>query len=390
MPTGTFSQKTHCHEMPSITAPPTSGPLAIATPPTAPQMPSATPRRAAGNASERMRQRQRHHERAAEALYRAGGDERVHRRCERSSRRGDGEERDPQREHAAPAEAVAERCARQEEHREGQGVGVHRPLELLDRRAEVDPDHRERRRHDEVVEDDHEEADRGDRERPERPSPGSGLVEHRAAPFALVIQVLTHHLLWVEKSSYASSRQPSTRRRAHGSSELRRSIAATTFSSIPLAKNGAELRRADARHALGPREEVAVAFAHDRANLRVVARGVGLHLRPSAGSGRAAAPMYASPMASSASSPRFPSVARWNVSSVSRKPAADARDEELLLRAEEAEEVGLRDPGPLGDRLRRRAVVAGRGELASAASRIASRRSSARHPGGRSGAHDSR
>ena len=30
--------------------------------------------------------------------------------------------------------------------------------------------------------------------------------------------------------------------------------------------------------------------------------------------------MYASPMASSASSPRFPSVARWNVSSVSRKP----------------------------------------------------------------------
>ena len=54
IPTGTLSQKTHCHEMPSITAPPTSGPLAIAMPPTAPQIPSATPRRAAGNASERI------------------------------------------------------------------------------------------------------------------------------------------------------------------------------------------------------------------------------------------------------------------------------------------------------------------------------------------------
>ncbi len=54
MPTGTLSQKTHCQEMPSITRPPTSGPLAIAMPPTAPQIPSATPRRAAGNASERI------------------------------------------------------------------------------------------------------------------------------------------------------------------------------------------------------------------------------------------------------------------------------------------------------------------------------------------------
>ena len=33
-------QKIHCHEMPSITTPPISGPLAIATPPTAPQIPS--------------------------------------------------------------------------------------------------------------------------------------------------------------------------------------------------------------------------------------------------------------------------------------------------------------------------------------------------------------
>ena len=40
-------------------------------------------------------------------------------------------------------------------------------------------------------------------------------------------------------------------------------------------------------------------------------------------------------------------------------------DEELLLGAEELEEVGLRDADPLGDRLHRRAVQAADGELTS-------------------------
>ncbi len=45
MPIGTFSQKIHCQDAPSTTAPPTSGPMAMARPPTAPQAPRARPRR---------------------------------------------------------------------------------------------------------------------------------------------------------------------------------------------------------------------------------------------------------------------------------------------------------------------------------------------------------
>ena len=53
MPIGTFSQKIHCHEIPSTTAPPTSGPMATARPAIPPQAPSATPRFAGDTAAER-------------------------------------------------------------------------------------------------------------------------------------------------------------------------------------------------------------------------------------------------------------------------------------------------------------------------------------------------
>jgi hypothetical protein len=52
MPIGTFSQKIHCQEAPSTTAPPTSGPIAIARPPTAPQAPRARPRRRGDTAAD--------------------------------------------------------------------------------------------------------------------------------------------------------------------------------------------------------------------------------------------------------------------------------------------------------------------------------------------------
>ena len=52
MPIGTFSQKIHCQEVPSTTAPPTSGPMAMARPPTAPHAPRARPRRAGGTAAD--------------------------------------------------------------------------------------------------------------------------------------------------------------------------------------------------------------------------------------------------------------------------------------------------------------------------------------------------
>ena len=48
---GTLSQKIHCHETPSTTAPPTSGPSAIARPPIPPHAPSASPRFSAGTAA---------------------------------------------------------------------------------------------------------------------------------------------------------------------------------------------------------------------------------------------------------------------------------------------------------------------------------------------------
>ena len=54
MPIGTFSQKTQCHENPSTTAPPTSGPKATARPLIPPHAPSARPRRSAGTATARI------------------------------------------------------------------------------------------------------------------------------------------------------------------------------------------------------------------------------------------------------------------------------------------------------------------------------------------------
>jgi hypothetical protein len=51
IPTGTLTQKIHCHELLSMIAPPTSGPMATARPPMPDQMPSASPRLSAGNAA---------------------------------------------------------------------------------------------------------------------------------------------------------------------------------------------------------------------------------------------------------------------------------------------------------------------------------------------------
>ena len=53
-PIGTLSQKIHCHERPSTTAPPTTGPKATARPLIPPQAPSASPRFPAGTAALRI------------------------------------------------------------------------------------------------------------------------------------------------------------------------------------------------------------------------------------------------------------------------------------------------------------------------------------------------
>ncbi len=143
-----------------------------------PQAPSARPRRSAGTAALRMRQRERRDDRAAEALEGAGGDERLDRGRQGSQRGREREDPQADHEHPPPAEAVAEGSAGQEEDRERQRVRVDRPLELLDRRAEVGADHGQRRRDDEVVERDHDERDRRDHEGPERSV--SDAVYHRS------------------------------------------------------------------------------------------------------------------------------------------------------------------------------------------------------------------
>ena len=171
-PMGTFSQKIHCHERPSTTAPPTSGPSATARPPTPPQAPRARPRLSRRHRRREQRQRERRHDGAAEALHRPGGDEGLDRGGEGRRRRGDREDAEADHEQPPAAEPVAERRAGEEQDREGERVGVHRPLQPLERRVQLVSDHRERRGHDEVVERDHEEGERRQRERPQRGRPG--------------------------------------------------------------------------------------------------------------------------------------------------------------------------------------------------------------------------
>ena len=98
---------------------------------------------------------------------------------QRGARRGEGEERDPGDEHAPAAEAVAERGAGQQQHPVGEDVSVDGPLQGLHRGAEVVVDAGQGDVHDEVVEDDHEEADGDQDQRPKPPSICLSLRFHR-------------------------------------------------------------------------------------------------------------------------------------------------------------------------------------------------------------------
>ena len=120
-----------------------------------------------GDGRREQRQGERHDDRSAGPLQRAGDDERIDRRRERRGRGGDREDPHSDREHPLAAEAVAERRAGEQQHREGERVGVDRPLEALERGAQVSSDDREGHRDDEVVEGDHEQAQGRDDERPE-------------------------------------------------------------------------------------------------------------------------------------------------------------------------------------------------------------------------------
>ncbi len=166
-PIGTFSQKIQCQEMPETTAPPTSGPNATARPLIPPHAPSARPRRSAGTAAERIVSVSGitiapPRPCTARAALSASIDG-----ASAAAPEASGEDAEAEREDAPPPEAVAEGRAGEQQHGEGERVGVDGPLEPGEAGVQVGADHRQRRRDDEVVERDHEERDRGDRERPD-------------------------------------------------------------------------------------------------------------------------------------------------------------------------------------------------------------------------------
>ena len=116
-------------------------------------------------------QGERRHDRAADALKRAGADQPLDRRRQCRRRRAEREDAQADEEDPLPAEAVAQGGAEHQEHGEGQRVGVHGPLEARDGRVQVALHRRQRGCDDEVVERRHEERDRGDRECPDDVSP---------------------------------------------------------------------------------------------------------------------------------------------------------------------------------------------------------------------------
>ena len=117
-------------------------------------------------------EREGHDDRRAEALERPRRDQRFDAVREGGTRGGEREDREADREEPAAAEAVTERGTGQQQHGEGERVGVDGPLEALERGVQVVADHGQRHRHDEVVEGDHQQRDGRDGKRPDGQSAG--------------------------------------------------------------------------------------------------------------------------------------------------------------------------------------------------------------------------
>ena len=175
--------------MPSAIAPPTSGPSATAIPVTALNRPIAAPRFSGGKRGGQQRQPQRQHQRRTGPLGCPGRDEEADAGRERGRRRGCGEQAQPDRVEGPAAVAVAERGGCDQQHREAQVVGVDRPLQVLDRGAQVEPDRAQRRRHHQRVEGRHQRADRSQGDHPggrRLLACPSGFRAHLASAFPVV------------------------------------------------------------------------------------------------------------------------------------------------------------------------------------------------------------
>ena len=89
---------------------------------------------------------------------------------------------EPDRVEVAAAVAVAQRGAGDQQHGEAEVVRVDRPLELLDRRAEVEPDRAQRRRHHQRVQRGHQRADGRQRHDPSGRGLRAGSVHGTSFP----------------------------------------------------------------------------------------------------------------------------------------------------------------------------------------------------------------
>ena len=177
-PIGTFSQKIQCQEIPETTAPPTSGPNATARPVIPPQAPSASPRRSAGTAAERIV--------SVSGITIAPPIPWIARAA--SSAPIDGASAaaaDATVKIVRPIASIRRRPKRspsaapgQEQDGEGERVGVDRPFEPVEARAEITADHRQRGRDDEVVERDHEARRRGEHEGPDQLATLCYVIHH--------------------------------------------------------------------------------------------------------------------------------------------------------------------------------------------------------------------
>ena len=117
-------------------------------------------------------------------------------------------------EHPAAAEAIAERGAGQQQHREGQRVGVDGPFERLQPAAEIGADRRQGGGDHEVVEDDHEERDRDDRERPQRTCARGGGHGSKCSLTSMIRQPFRERL----SAKLVSTHNRQTGRSAQGTS----------------------------------------------------------------------------------------------------------------------------------------------------------------------------
>ena len=135
MPSGTFSQKIACQFQPCDDGAADERAEGDAEAGDAsPDADGGGPQPFAHGAGEEG-QRQRHERCGADALDGAGRDEHPRFGRQRAERGGDGEDHDAGEEDASPAEPVAEGDRHEHHRREGEGVGVHDPLEVFDGRA---------------------------------------------------------------------------------------------------------------------------------------------------------------------------------------------------------------------------------------------------------------